>query len=139
MRRLWTGRGFDRPLCNRPIFDLNGRHLLTPDLFDPVAGVLGEYNGAVHLNLRVGHRDLNREEICRQLGLEMVSMMSTDLRDKSAFEWRLDNAYRRAAARPLTTNWTLDLPSSWVDTSTVAKRRALDESQRELWLRRQAG
>lgn len=35
--------------CNPPVFDLEGRHLLTPDLLDVDHGVSGEYDGAVHL------------------------------------------------------------------------------------------
>ena len=50
MRRVWQHEaGLPRPRCNRPIFDLNGHHIGTPDLIDPVAGVVGEYNGALHL------------------------------------------------------------------------------------------
>ena len=138
MRLRWLARGHRRPLCNAPIFDRQGNHLLTPDLFDPVAGIVGEYNGVIHDLTRVRRRDVNREEICRELDLEQVAMMSTDLKDNS-FERRLDAAYRRAAARPLTDSWTLDQPAWWLDTSTVATRRALDRQQRERWLRRSTG
>ena len=44
MRVLWrVDAGRPKPLCNAPIFNARGTHLLTPDLFDPVAGVAGEY------------------------------------------------------------------------------------------------
>ncbi len=50
MRMIWVvDAGLPRPLCNMPIFDRHGRHIGTPDLLDPVAGVVGEYDGALHL------------------------------------------------------------------------------------------
>ena len=50
MRLVWElDAGHPRPLCNVPLFDRHGRHLATPDLVDPGAGVVGEYDGAVHL------------------------------------------------------------------------------------------
>lgn len=53
MRRTWEHEtGLPRPLSNRPVFDLNGHHLGTPDLLDPVHGIAGEYNGTVHLEGR---------------------------------------------------------------------------------------
>lgn len=136
MRERWRAQGHPVPLFNVPIFDLDGHHLLTPDLFDPVNGVIGEYDGAVHLGAPVRRRDLNREETCREHGLEMVTMMSTDLRDLTSFARRLDTAYERATARTLEPSWTLDQPHWWVDTSTVARRRALSPADRERWLRR---
>ena len=42
-------RACPRPLCNVPVFDRFGQHIGTPDLLDPVAGVVGEYDGALHL------------------------------------------------------------------------------------------
>lgn len=134
MRLRWLGRRRCRLLCNPPIFDLDGRHLLTPDLLDPVAGVAGEYGGAVHDGLVPRRRDLDREELCRTLGIEVVSMVSTDLADLRSFEHRLDGAYRRAAGRSVRGHWTLAHPHWWVDTSTVERRRALDERARRLWL-----
>jgi hypothetical protein len=139
MRTEWRGarRGVQL-LCNHPIFDLSGRHLLTPDLFDAVHGVAGEYNGAVHDGVAPRRRDLDREEICRRHEIEVVSMMSTDNRDVSRFLGRLRAAYQRAEARSdPERSWTVDQPDWWVDTSTVARRRALSPEQRARWLRRQ--
>lgn len=138
MLMCWLARGLRRPLCNRPIFDTSGNHLLTPDLFDPVAAVAGEYNGAVHGRLRVQRRDVDRDACCRDLGIEVVTMVSGDLRDTGSFERRLVAAYRRASRRPQRGAWTIDLPEGWVDTSTVAARRALTEADRLRWLRRGA-
>lgn len=134
----WLAAGRCRPLCNRPIFDRSGRHLLTPDLLDPVAGVLGEYDGLVHDTRTVRRRDLGREELARELGLEVVTMISTDLRDLAAFEQRLAAAYRRAARRTPSDAWTLEPPPGWVDTTTVAARRALDARTRARLLGRRA-
>ncbi|MFC6154239.1 hypothetical protein [Nocardioides yefusunii] len=73
--------------------------MLTPDLFDPEFGVAGEYDGVVHDSLSVRRRDLDREERARQAGIEVVSMNSTDLVDRTSFDRRLSNAYTRAQRR----------------------------------------
>jgi hypothetical protein len=128
------------PLCNPPIFDLRGRHLTTPDLLDVEAGVIGQYDGLVHEAIRVRRRDLDVEELCRDLGLEVVTMLSTDLRDLRSFDRRLAAAYERADQRRREHSdraWTLEQPGWWTDTSTVARRRALDDEARRIWLRRQ--
>lgn len=139
MRMEWEGTGLaETLLCNPPLFDLSGRHLLTPDLFDPVRGVAGEYNGAVHDGVGPRRRDLDREELYRRHRIEVVSMMSTDNADISRFVGRLHAAYGRAAAQPGDRSWTLAQPDWWVDTSTVARRRALPPEQRARLLRRQA-
>ena len=139
MRVEWRQRYPSRMLLtNRPIFDRTGRHLITPDLLDEQAGVAGEYDGAIHLEDVPRRRDLDRDALYRDLGLELVTMMSTDRSDTAHFLTRLDGAYRRAAqrrGRPRV--WTIEQPSWWVDTSTVAQRRALTAEQREIWLRRQ--
>lgn len=134
-RLRWLARRDVGLLCNAPIFDEDGSHLFTPDLFDPEAGVAGEYDGRVHDETRVRRRDLNREELARQFGIETVSMVSGDLRDVVSFERRLDAAYSRAAQRSVRPRWTLKQPDWWVDTSTVARRRALAPDQRRVWMR----
>ena len=140
MRVVWRQRIARPLLTNRPLFDREGRHLVTPDLIDPVAGIVGEYDGAVHLDDVVRRRDLDRDALYRDLGLELVAMMSAGHDDVSHFERRLDAAYRRAARRPpldpRERPWTLHQPGWWVDTSTVARRRALSDEQRAVWLRR---
>ncbi|MEP9361920.1 hypothetical protein ABLE68_03070 [Nocardioides sp. CN2-186] len=128
--RVWT---------NRPIFDLRGNHMLTPDLLDVEHGVAGEYDGAVHLERAAFRRDLNRDALYRDLGIELVTMMSADTRDVTDFLARLRGAYRRAAARTgAPRSWTVEQPDWWVDTSSVAARRTLSAEERAIWLRRRA-
>ena len=124
-------------LCNPPIFDLEGNHLFTPDLFDPEWAVAGEYNGAVHDPDEPRRRDLDREERYRAHHIQVATMMRGDLRDPIRFHGRLAAAYKRAVHRPLRPTWTLAPPPWWVDTSSVAARRALDPDTRARWLRRQ--
>ncbi len=127
------------PLTNRPVFDLDGRHLGTPDLIDPDVGVVGEYDGRLHLASAQRSLDVARDARYRAAGLEVVVMTSADLRDTAWFERRLREAYHRATSRPASERaWTLELPQWWIPTFTVAQRRALDEHQRALWLRYRA-
>ena len=137
MRLRWIERRPSSLLCNMPLFDRAGKHLLTPDLFDPETGVAGQYDGRVHEERTVRRRDLDKEEVARVHGIEVVSMISTDLTDTVSFERRLDGAYHRAAARTGASTWSLVQPDWWVDTSTVERRRALTPEQREKWLRNQ--
>jgi hypothetical protein len=141
MRLVWVDhRPASRLVPNPPVFDHRGRHLLTPDLLDEEAGVVGEYDGAVHLEDGTRRRDLDREALCRDLGLELVTMMSSRRDDAASFLTRLDAAYRRAAERSSSVRpWTTSQPEWWVDTSTVERRRRLSGGERALWLRRLAG
>ena len=136
MEREWRREMPDRaPLFNAPVFDLDGNHLFTPDLFDVAAGVLGEYNGSEHGKDGQFRRDLDREALCRRLGLESATMMGG--RDSGRdFRLRLAEAYGRAELQTGPRMWTLERPDWWVDTSTVAARRALTPDQRAIWLRR---
>jgi hypothetical protein len=137
MRCVWVRHVGRRPQCNVPVFDRSGRHVGTPDLIDPEAGVVGEYDGSLHLAGTQRARDLRREGELRALGLEYVTMVAGDHPDGyGSFRRRLATAYANArwaaeAGRP----WTLEQPSWWVDTSTVAARRALDPLLRDRLLR----
>ncbi len=92
MRLAWQASGQGRPRANRPVFDLNGSFVGTPDVLDPMAGVYGQYDGALHLAGEVRGQDVAKEAAYRDLGLEGVTMMAGDLRDNSAFLDRLQNA-----------------------------------------------
>lgn len=132
MRLTWQGLvdGVD-VLMNRPVFDRHGRFVGTPDGIDPRAGVYGMYDGALHLAGEVRHQDVAKEAAYRALGLEGVTMMAGDLVDRAAFEHRLRQAYARAARRPGEDRlWSLETPGWWLDTTTVAARRALSAYDR---------
>ena len=137
MRVLWELEGrHPKPLSNVPIFNLRGTHLFTPDLFDPIAGVAGEYNGAGHDGDAPRARDLDREELARRVGIETVSMVPKDIGQSGRFLRRLNGAYQRAAERRDEPRlWTLEQPGWWVDTSTVGARRGLTDEERVRWLR----
>ena len=133
MRRVWQHEaGLPRPRCNRPIFDLNGHHIGTPDLIDPVAGVVGEYNGALHLEGAQRSTDVRREARFRAVGLEPVEMLAGDLADPFPFLTRLRQAYARAARIPASDRvWTVETPAWWIPTVTVEQRRNLTDDQRD--------
>ncbi len=136
MREIWQDAGLGRPLCNPPMFDRSGRLIGTPDLLDPVAGVVGEYEGALHLAGHQRAHDVRREGVFRHHGLEPVTMVAADLPDPSDFLARLRAAYGRARTdRPGDRSWTLEHPPWWTPTQTVAQRRALDPRMRERLLR----
>lgn len=134
MRGVWTKRaGLPRPLCNAPVFTLDGVHVATPDLFSPELGLLGLYNGSDHLTLVGAAADQKQESAYRDLGLEVVTMLATDWADLDDFTARLRAAARRR--RPRGGLWTVVPPPSWTPTDTVARRRALSERDRRRYLR----
>ena len=138
MRLVWTVDGErPRPLCNVPIFDRSGRHVGTPDLLDPVAGVVGEYDSDLHLVGAQRAKDVRREGEFRALGLEYVTMLGSDSADGyRSFLSRLATAYANARyADEATRPWTIVPPRWWIDTTTVAARRGLSPSQRQRALR----
>ena len=137
MRLTWR-RWSARPLlCNVPLFDRDGRHLATPDLLDVEAGVVGEYDGGLHLLGTQRASDVRRESVLRAVGLEYVTMLAADHADHHAsFIARLEATYARARfASERDRDWTIASPRWWTDTSTVAARRSLDPQLRERLLR----
>lgn len=135
MRRVWIQAGLDRPLCNAPIFTLDGRHVGTPDLFDPRSGLAGDYDGWLHLAGEQRARDVRREGDFRELGLEYVTMVAADGGNPAHFTGRLLSAHARAVARTTPRRWTVDPPAWWTPTVTVEQRRKLEDWQKERWLR----
>jgi hypothetical protein len=78
LRLLWADvAGLPEPMCNPPVFDRSGRHVGTPDLLDPVAGVAAEYEGVLHLDRRRRGIDVRREQEFKDLGIEMTGSTST--------------------------------------------------------------
>lgn len=141
MRLVWVlDGGFPEPLCNRAVFDAAGRHLATPDLIDPVTGVVGEYDGDLHLPREQRHHDVRRHGRLRDHGLEPVTMLAPDLRDPSAFLAELAAAFDRARRRSsFARTWTLEQPGWWTPTETVEQRRALPSALRARILGYRAG
>lgn len=121
------------PLVNRPVFNKAGKHLGTPDLFDPEAGLVIEYDGQVHLDAAQRKRDRDREEAFRRVDLEYVTILGQDT--EAATLRRLREARSRARfVAPGQRLWTVEPPYWWVSTETVAQRRALSSTERAIWL-----
>jgi hypothetical protein len=128
-----------RPLCNRPVFDLSGRHVGTPDLIDLEAGVVGQYHGGLHLAGGRAAVDGRLEERFRSLGLETFTMRAADRADPHLMAERMVASRRRARWEAESRRqWTVDYPSWWTPTHTVELRRALDPVEQERCLRYRA-
>ncbi len=140
MRLVWkVDAGFPAPLCNRPIFDRFGNHVATPDLLDVEAGVYGEYDGSLHLEGGRRSRDVARENILRNLGLEPFTILAGDIPHPERAVQRMVDARNRARWEPESRRlWTIEPPSWWTPTHTVELRRRLDSTQRARLLRGRA-
>lgn len=135
MRLVWElDCGFPRPRCNVPIFDLAGKHLLTPDLFDQEAGVVGEYDGSLHLEGSRRRRDRDRQELASDHGLEWFTVMAGDLGTARCTDRMIAARSRGLFEQPERRRWTIDPPYWWTPTLTVEQRRRLDDEQRTRWL-----
>lgn len=114
MRLVWVlDAGLPPPLCNRPVFDLRGRHLGTPDLLHVEAGVVGEYDGAIHLRTGRRARDLAREGRFRGSGLEYFTLVGSDLHDRDLVVARMQATRGRALRLGLRRGWTIEPPEGW--------------------------
>ena len=136
MRLIWTcTAGMPRPLMNRPVFDLQGRHIGTPDLLDVEAGVYGEYDSELHLD---GRRRLQgphpRGRVPDDSDSNRVVMVTGESRDEVAA--RIVAAYERAMrAQPSPT--VDDRPTHLVDPHRDRRpARALAEAERARLLAR---
>lgn len=134
MRMVWeVDAKLAPPLVNQEIFDRSGRLVAVADLLDPVAGVVGEYDGAAHLRTRRRHRDMGREEALRRLRLEYFDVVRPDLDNRAVLAERMRSTRERAhflaaAERP----WTLVPPPGW------PREPSLDEQLFLLEMNRQA-
>lgn len=115
LRLTWVlEAGLPVPLCNQPIFSLSGSFIGMPDLFDPVAGVVGEYDGGHHLEDDQRRADREREELFRDHGLEYFAVVRGDFGRAARVVHRMRAARRRALWLPLDQRaWTLDQPDWW--------------------------
>lgn len=140
MRLVWViDAGLPSPMCNVPVFDRGGTHLGTPDLLDVEAGVVGEYDGALHLEGAQRRRDRRREEAFRDVGLEYFTMLAGDSTNRAAMAHRMRAT--RGRARWLDEPeraWTVQPPHWWIPTVTVEQRRNLSLAQRSHLLRHRA-
>lgn len=101
-----------RPLCNRPVFSPDGDFLGKPDLLDPEAGVVVEYDGADHLRRDRRRGDVARQERFLDHGLEYVCVVRGDLDAPAQVIGRIYAAHDRARSRRTESRlWTLDQPS----------------------------
>ncbi len=135
MRLVWVlDAGLPPPRVNQPVWDLHGRLLGIADLFDPVAGVVGEYDGADHRAARRQARDVAREERFRRLGLEYLKVTGPDIGDHALVADRMASTRRRAAfAATSQRRWTITPPAGWEvapDLDTVLDQR---DALRELY------
>lgn len=103
-----------RPLVNRPIFDFDGRFVGKPDLFDPEAGLVTEFDGQDHRSRRQHRADNIREEKLEGVNLVVSRVDSLDLRTRLALSDRLQARYRQGLQRDRSHDrWTLEQPDWW--------------------------
>lgn len=125
LRLLWQAAGFGRPLCNPVVTDARGGFVARVDLLDPDAGVVGEYDGAVHADAARRADDARRQEALEDLGLVVVRAADRDVgtaAGREAWRARLSRAYARARTRsgswrlapapscPEPLNWSMATP-----------------------------
>lgn len=137
LRLIWQlDAGLPRPLVNQPVFDRGGRLLGIADLLDPVAGVVGEFDGADHRSAARHSADVDRENRFRDAGLEVFRVTGPDIPRRGVIVARILAARGRARwlpphARAWTTtppaDWAVELPSTsarpWCRAGQVAPAR----------------
>lgn len=109
LRVLWVVEaGLPRPEVNCEVYDPVYRFIGIPDLLDTEVGLVGEYDGAQHRELRHHTADNVREERLEALGLVVVRATSIDLKaDRSKLVSRLRSAYQRASGWSRPRRWRL--------------------------------
>jgi len=99
MRLVWVlDAGLPSPLCNQPVFGRDGVLLGIADLLDPVAGVVGEYDGAAHRGRDRHRHDVGREDAFRRHQLEVFRVVSGD--ENATVVQRMLTTRTRAAFLP---------------------------------------
>jgi hypothetical protein len=112
LHHVWEGLDLSRPLANQPVYDLDGNLIGVPDLFDPEAGTIGEYDGAQHKSRERHRKDVAREDRFRNAGLEYFTVVAGDS-DAVACQRMLDARARSKFLPPESRAWTLT-PPPWV-------------------------
>ena len=108
LRLVWVlDAGLPRPRCNWPVGDLTGRRLGRPDLLCDELGVAVEYDGAEHRTRSRHGQDVRRESDFRDAGLEVVTVVATDVPHRDRVVARLLAAVERARAADRPRGWML--------------------------------
>jgi hypothetical protein len=98
----------------RAVFDRHGRFIGTPDILDPDAGVVGEYDGSEHLGKERRTRDVGREEAFRRVGLEYFEVTAGDIPHRNRVVDRMTWTRGRARWLPESERgWTIEQPDWW--------------------------
>jgi hypothetical protein len=141
LRLVWVmDAGLERPLCNVAIFDRYGKHLATCDLLDVETGLAVEYNGHLHDGRHRAALDAKRTTLLAAHGIPTLTVVEAHMQDRGALAEMLYDAREEARRSvPSVRLWTLDQPSWWVPTETVAQRRALSTQQRARLLAHRTG
>lgn len=105
--------GWPTPLQNRELYDLDGRFLARPDLFDATRGLAVEYDGSAHRTRDRHRRDTDRTLLLRNAGIEVVPVVGgglTDARSRARVAHVLATAaaVQKGMGRPRA--WTTEHP-----------------------------
>lgn len=92
-------RGFTGLVHGVQVHDEHGQWVAAPDLADPVARVAVQYDGEVHADWRRRVSDIQRDELTRLAGWEVVVVTARDLHRPEALAFRVAAAYDRASRR----------------------------------------
>lgn len=140
MRLIWVlDADLPQPLVNQPVFDRCGRLLGIADLLDPVAGVVGEYDGADHRSAGRHSADVDRESRLRDAGLEVARVTGPDLLEPARVVDRLRRALKRASSQPVgQRRWTIEPPPDW-PVELPLHDRLEQRAQWEVWEKRCRG
>ena len=112
MRLIWQlDAGLPRPRVNQRVFDLHGKLLGIADLLDPVAGVVGEYDGADHRSGTRQSKDVAREDGFRGVELEFFKVTGPDMHRRPMVANRMTTTRKRAKWLAVgERSWTIEPP-----------------------------
>lgn len=135
LRMVWVlDAGLPKPLCNRPVFDLYGCLLGYPDILDPDAATVGEFDGAGHRELDEHTGDNAREERFEDHGLVVTRATSVDIGRRQALAQRMQRAHARGLARDRCGDqWTLEIPPDWGPAGAEDELNELLDAMDERW------
>jgi hypothetical protein len=134
MRLVWVlDAQLPFPLVNQPLWDERGRLLGVADIFDPTAGVVGEYDGGTHLRMGRRTKDAAKEDLCRRNGLEFFRVTPVDMHDTGKVVERMRTTRARAPyLQGRRGTWTMQAPPWSRLTETAEELLAHREWLREI-------